>query len=130
MANNLTINPLYFDTTGGYFDGKSVGNIKSILFSGNTDTDSTVLLYNARNVVRNGLFQVWDRGTSTAPEGWVLSGASATEAREATIVPTSLQTHDAVPCVYVDVLSGNTARKITKQIDGRFSHIGTVDIPF
>jgi hypothetical protein len=86
MANNLTINPVYFDTVGetSFYDG--AGSIGSILFSGNTDTDSTVLLYNAKNRVNNRGFEKWSKGAALAPDYWVLSGAAATVAREATII--------------------------------------------
>jgi hypothetical protein len=86
MANNIAVNPLYLDTVGGSSFLEASGSIGSILFSGNTDTDSTVLLYNAKNRVTNRGFEIWSSGTALAPHNWVLSGADATVAREATIV--------------------------------------------
>ncbi|RJO62361.1 MAG: hypothetical protein C4542_04395 [Dehalococcoidia bacterium] len=87
MANNLTRNPLYLDTTGGTSYYAIPGTIGSILFSGNTDTDSTVLLYNAENMVlANRSFEKWGNGAALAPDGWTVSGASAAVAREGTII--------------------------------------------
>ena len=38
------------------------------------------------NLLSNGDFENWSAGTSVAPDGWTLSGASATVAREGTII--------------------------------------------
>jgi hypothetical protein len=38
------------------------------------------------NLLPNGSFEVWEKGTSTAPAGWTLTGASATVAREAATI--------------------------------------------
>ena len=82
MANNLTINPLHMDATGGssYFD--RAGSIASILFGGNMDTDTTIRLYNTKNIVQNPELEDWDNGASAAPTNWVLAGTDATVARD------------------------------------------------
>jgi hypothetical protein len=41
---------------------------------------------NPTNLLSNGDFEVWSAGASADPDGWTLVGASATIAREATIV--------------------------------------------
>jgi hypothetical protein len=38
------------------------------------------------NLLPNSSFEVWEKGTSTAPAGWTLTGASATVTREATTI--------------------------------------------
>ena len=88
MANYMKHNPIHLDTVGGTSHYPLPGKIGSILFGGNLDTDSTVLLYNAENLVTNPNFSQWDNGTSAVPNGWVLVGASATVAREATVIRT------------------------------------------
>lgn len=86
MVNNLMINPLSMDAVGGssYYD--RAGSIGSILWGGNLDTDSTVTVYNAKNLIINPELEDWSSGTSVAPPGWVLAGTDATVARESTIV--------------------------------------------
>ena len=84
MANVLTSNPIILDTVGGFFAGP--GSIGSISYGGNTDTDSTVLVYNVKNRLTNHHFEVWGGGTSVAPTDWTLTGSGAACAREATIV--------------------------------------------
>jgi hypothetical protein len=86
MSNNFANNPLYLDTVGSTSFYDNPGTIGSILFSGNSDTDSTVLLYNAKNRVLNRGFETWTQGASVAPDKWVVSGADAVIAREGTIV--------------------------------------------
>ncbi len=39
-----------------------------------------------RNLVRNGSFEVWERGIAAAPDNWAVTGTGATLAREATII--------------------------------------------
>lgn len=41
---------------------------------------------NTTDVITNGGFETWSGGPSVAPDGWILFGAGATIAREATIV--------------------------------------------
>jgi hypothetical protein len=77
---------LHLDTTGGTSHYPSGGSMKSVLFGGNADVDTTVLLYDAENLVRNGNFDVWNGGTTAAPDGWVLTGTAATVARESTVI--------------------------------------------
>jgi hypothetical protein len=86
MANNMKHNPLQLDTTGGTSHYPSGGRIKSIFFGGNADVDTTVLLYNAKNLVHNPNFSLWSNGTSSDPDGWVLAGTAATVARESTVI--------------------------------------------
>jgi len=38
------------------------------------------------NLLPNGSFEVWEKGTSTAPAGWTVTGSGATVAREATLI--------------------------------------------
>ena len=38
------------------------------------------------NLITNGRFTIWERGTSSAPDNWALTGGSATIAREASII--------------------------------------------
>jgi len=43
---------------------------------------------NPTNLLTNGNFELWSAGTSSAPDGWTLGGASASVAREGTIIKT------------------------------------------
>lgn len=88
MANDLMRNPLYWDAVEGHYPRK--GFMTSVLFGGNQDTDTTILMYNAENLVRNPNFNEWADGTSAQPTGWLLEGASATVAREATTIHTQI----------------------------------------
>jgi hypothetical protein len=88
VANNLKTNPLQLDTVGGTSYYPHAGQISSILFGGNMDTDTTVLMYNVENLIVNGNFTDWNNGTDAAPDHWVLAGADGTVAREATVIRT------------------------------------------
>lgn len=50
------------------------------------DVDGTIQFNAPGNFIPNSSFENWERGVSAAPDGWTLTGASATVAREATIV--------------------------------------------
>lgn len=71
-----------------------IGGFKAIFTHINTadrtytfqDQSGTVQLNALGNRVQNSSFEVWERGTSAAPDGWVLTGASATVAREGTLI--------------------------------------------
>jgi len=41
---------------------------------------------NPTNLISNGDFEAWSAGTAVAPDGWALSGAGSTVAREASII--------------------------------------------
>ena len=84
MANDLMRNPLFFDAAEAWYPRR--GYAQSIVFGGNNDTSSTILMYNAQNLISNPNFDEWGDGTSAQPTGWVLSGANATVAREATTI--------------------------------------------
>ncbi len=87
MANDITTNPVILDTVGGssYIAGK--GRASSVVFGGNLDTDTTVLIYNAKNqVIRNRFMTEWSNSTALSPDFWSLAGAAATVAQESTII--------------------------------------------
>jgi hypothetical protein len=87
MVNNLASNPVFLDTVDdtSYKEGPII--ITGIQWSGDTANARTVTLYNAKNVVSNRGFEEWF-ATNAAPFQWVLAGASATVAREATTIKT------------------------------------------
>lgn len=97
MTNALKGNPLFFDTAGGtsYYPGN--GSITSVLFGGNIDTDTTILMYNALNTVHNPNMLHWNDGTSAAPDGWAITGADATVVQEETIIRAPLDTPQPGP---------------------------------
>lgn len=87
MVNNLTTNPIILDVVGGSSFVDMAGRASSVVFGGNQDTDTTILIYDAENMAtRNRFMGAWNNGTSLAPDFWQLSGASATVAQESTIV--------------------------------------------
>ncbi|KKN79592.1 hypothetical protein LCGC14_0337960 [marine sediment metagenome] len=57
--------------------------VSAFIFGPNTVTaiDTTT---NLQNLIKNGGMEHWSVGTSSAPDGWTLTGASATVAREGT----------------------------------------------
>lgn len=50
----------------------------------------------AGNLIRNGSFESWASGTTSAPDGWTLTGAGATIARNTTNVQRDLASVDVV----------------------------------
>ena len=62
-----------------------------------------------RNYVRNGSFESWSGGTAAVPDGWTLTGAGATVARNTTNVQ-----HDAASVNVVAAL--NTATDLAQSI--------------
>ena len=84
MTNALKSNPLFFDTVGGtsYYPAIGAGSISSVIFGGNLDVDTTILMYDALNAAVNENMEHWAEGTSAAPTMWVLSGAAGTVARD------------------------------------------------
>ena len=87
MANDFLTDPLIFDTAGGFFPGTAP--VQSIMFSGNTNTASTVTLYKGKNTIPNWEFEDWFNGAAVPPAHWILSGANATIATETTVVPSA-----------------------------------------
>lgn len=86
MANNMKHNPMQIDTVGGTSHYPSSGMISSILFGGNADVDTTILMYDADNLVTNPNFLHWSDGASSNPDGWLLEGTAATIAQESTVI--------------------------------------------
>ena len=50
------------------------------------DANGTLQLNASGNIIPNSSFEVWERGIAAAPDGWVLTGASATVAQEGTLI--------------------------------------------
>ncbi len=74
-----------FKLIGGSFTDTGTNTIIENLY------DTTIAAYIAKkehqsNLVYNGSMEAWSAGTSVAPDGWTLTGAGATIAREATTI--------------------------------------------
>jgi hypothetical protein len=71
--------PLSNLITTGYTKGDLV------FFNGSSWTNTNTKNISPFNLLKNGSFESWSQGTSSAPDGWSLSGAGATIAKETTI---------------------------------------------
>lgn len=85
MANDLSGNPLVFDTAGGWYPADGCGSMKSVIFSGGMGTSTAVVIHDAQNITHNPNMLHWSNGTSAAPDGWSITGDGATIARESAI---------------------------------------------
>jgi hypothetical protein len=71
-----------------------IGGFKAIFTHANTadrtytfqNVSGTVQLSSDGNIIQDSSFEVWERGIAAAPDGWVVTGASATVAQEATLI--------------------------------------------